>query len=43
MRFDGLGCRADAAEITPMEPVWFLGVIFSATTSMALTVRAARV
>src|SRR5207245_9226441 len=24
MRFDGLGCRADAAEITPMEPVWFL-------------------
>src|SRR5215467_12113109 len=22
MRFDGLGCRADAAEITPMEPVW---------------------
>jgi hypothetical protein len=24
MRFDGLGCRADAAEIIPMEPVWFL-------------------
>jgi len=23
MSFDGLGCRADAAEITPMEPVWF--------------------
>jgi len=25
MSFDGLGCRAYAAEITPMEPVWFLG------------------
>jgi hypothetical protein len=24
MSFDGLGCRAYAAEITPMEPVWFL-------------------
>jgi len=27
--FDGLGCRAHAAEITPMEPVWVLPVSFS--------------
>jgi hypothetical protein len=33
MSFDGLGCRADAAEITPMEPVWVHGFIFLSINS----------
>jgi hypothetical protein len=38
-----LGCRAYAAEITPMEPVWFLPVSFSAKLSTASTLATARV
>jgi len=40
MRFDGLGCRADAAEITPMEPVWVVPVsafyiVFQCVTALS--------
>jgi hypothetical protein len=43
MVVDGLGCRGDAAEIIPMEPVWVLPIIFPPTLSTALTVSPARV
>jgi hypothetical protein len=40
---DGLGCRAAAAEIIPMEPVWVLSRRFSATLSTLSTLATARV
>jgi hypothetical protein len=40
---NGLGCRGNAAEIKPIEPVWVIPRSFSVGYSKALTVLAARV